>query len=278
MAGVRFARFYRTLASPVAVRVLVCGYNVLSAWDIDDALTPYWRFYWNDRPGGIVSIDGRRVELDASKILIIPPNVRFSTRLGDEVGQIYMHFWLGLGSTAPSFSVIVHDLKARERSRVRSLARLLRRSEGDGDLTISLLAQLLITTLLVDLPAKHWDSGGADPAVERVLARLHGSSKDRASNIELAEEAGLSVNTMLRRFRRATGSSPHQYLLRLRVEQASDLLRDTDLSLEQIAEHAGFCDRFHFSRAFRAVLDDSPAQFRRRHRGEDQGAVESQGV
>jgi AraC-like DNA-binding protein len=278
MAGVRFARFYRTLASPVAVRVLVCAYNVLSAWEIDELSTPYWRLYWNDRPGAFVCINGERVELDSSKIVIIPPNVHFSTHLEGDVGQMYMHFWLGLGTTAPSFNVIVNALSARELSHVRWLGKLLRRNDAERDLTISLLAQLLITTLLVKLPAEHWDNWKVDAAIDRILARLHSASNECASNEALAEEAGLSVNTMLRRFRKATGSSPHQYLVRLRVEQASDLLRDTELTLDQIAERVGFCDRFHFSRAFRAVLDDSPAQFRKRHRDETRDAEEGRVV
>jgi AraC-like DNA-binding protein len=231
--------------------------------------------YWNDRPGACVNVDMEHIDLDTSKVVIIPPNVKFRTRTDVPVGQLYLHFWLGLASTVPCFRVIVHSLKAKEQAHVRWLVTLLKRTGNDRDLTISLLSQLLITTVLVQSPAEHWDNWKVDAAIERVLKKLHDGSLACDDNEALAEEAGLGVNTMVRRFKRVTGTSPHQYAVRLRLEQGCDLLRDTELSLDQIAERVGFCDRFHFSRAFRAVLDDSPAQFRRRHRSEVTGDGEA---
>ena len=72
----------------------------------------------------------------------------------------------------------------------------------------------------------------------------------------------MNANAFIRKFRQAVGHTPHQYLLRLRVERACEWMRRSELTMDQIAEAAGFCDRFHFSRVFKQVMGVSPAKFR----------------
>jgi AraC family transcriptional regulator, arabinose operon regulatory protein len=81
----------------------------------------------------------------------------------------------------------------------------------------------------------------------------------------LAALANLSPSRFTEVFREQTGSSPHQYLNRLRVHQACQLLDSTGLSLKEIAAGLGYQDQFHFSRAFKAVQEMSPSEYRSRH-------------
>lgn len=81
---------------------------------------------------------------------------------------------------------------------------------------------------------------------------------------DLAAIAGCSRAQLCRRFRRAVGCSPIQYVLRLRLEAACDLLHGTTLPIPAIAEGCGFADRYHFSRAFSARFGCGPAAWRAR--------------
>ena len=56
----------------------------------------------------------------------------------------------------------------------------------------------------------------------------------------LAQQVGLSSYHFTRLFRRTTGESPHQFVLRQRLEAAQHLLRKTNLHLSQIALELGF--------------------------------------
>ncbi len=78
---------------------------------------------------------------------------------------------------------------------------------------------------------------------------------------ELARVAGLSRFHFIREFRRATGESPHRYLMKLRVLRAEDLLRTKGrtLSLAQVAAETGFFDQSHLTRHFRRALGTTPA-------------------
>ncbi len=83
---------------------------------------------------------------------------------------------------------------------------------------------------------------------------------------QIAEQVDMSLRTFNRRFKAATGLSPSQYLLRLRIEMAKDLLRTTDLGISAIADACGFNDDGYFSRCFKKQENIKPSEFRHRVR------------
>ncbi len=106
-------------------------------------------------------------------------------------------------------------------------------------------------------------SGTVD-AFASVIEHLHSNFSDNLSTEQLANMAGLSVSHFERRFRHAFGASPRQYLVRVRVEHAAKLLRETEQTVSEIAHSCGFYDHAHFSRSFRRIMSCSPSQYRKR--------------
>jgi transcriptional regulator GlxA family with amidase domain len=87
----------------------------------------------------------------------------------------------------------------------------------------------------------------------------------RACSVEaLAKQAGLGQRTFLRRFVRATGKRPSEYLQRLRIARSRELLEFTRNSVDQVAVAAGYEDARGFRRTFKRVVGLSPAEYRRR--------------
>lgn len=85
-------------------------------------------------------------------------------------------------------------------------------------------------------------------------------------NISLPDLAGtlsLSRFHFSRRFRNATGTTPHRFVLERRVEHAQELLRKTGAPLSEVAGACGFSDQSHMTRVFRRSLRITPAQYRR---------------
>ncbi|MFI5611409.1 helix-turn-helix domain-containing protein [Amycolatopsis sp. NPDC051903] len=80
---------------------------------------------------------------------------------------------------------------------------------------------------------------------------------------ELAAATGLSVSRFARRFKARTGLPPHQYLLRLRVEQAGLLLRTSSDPIADIAARCGFSHQEHLTRVLRTQLGTTPGAIRR---------------
>src|SRR5512145_3145301 len=82
----------------------------------------------------------------------------------------------------------------------------------------------------------------------------------------LARVSGVSEAHFARSFKQAFGLPPHRYLLTRRIERAKALLRDTDLSITEIASRTGWGSLGTFGRTFRDVTGESPGALRERER------------
>lgn len=87
------------------------------------------------------------------------------------------------------------------------------------------------------------------------------------SMVDFARRYNLSDRTLSRRFQRATGTTPWQYLLSLRMSEAASLLRSTNLSVTQVAAEIGITDSAHFARQFKKANQLTPSQYRKAVRG-----------
>jgi transcriptional regulator GlxA family with amidase domain len=105
--------------------------------------------------------------------------------------------------------------------------------------------------------------GGLPPrALRRVREHIDANIKQRISVKALAKLANLSVWYFVRAFKQSVGVTPHNYLIRRRVERTSELLSGTELSLSEIALAAGFADQSHCARRFRQHVGMSPREYR----------------
>lgn len=98
-------------------------------------------------------------------------------------------------------------------------------------------------------------------AIDYMVAHLDGDP----TIAQLATECGLSAGYFARAFRRTAGITPHQWLMRRRVENARELLLRGQLELASIATACGFVDQSHFTRIFARFEGESPGRWRRRH-------------
>lgn len=80
---------------------------------------------------------------------------------------------------------------------------------------------------------------------------------------DIANELGMSQYYFCHLFKRSTGMSPHQFLIRQRVEQAKHLLRQPERTVTSIAMDCGFANQSHFARCFRQHTGINPNQFRK---------------
>ncbi len=117
--------------------------------------------------------------------------------------------------------------------------------------------------------ARPRDPAAQPPQAVREDARLRAALERMASGLEgpltvrdCARAAGMSPTRFAHRFREHTGYAPMDYLKRLRIEHARQLLLDAALSIHAVAERCGFSDPFHFSRVFRAIDGIPPSQYR----------------
>jgi AraC family transcriptional regulator of arabinose operon len=105
---------------------------------------------------------------------------------------------------------------------------------------------------------------GASRAVERARAFIHAHQGEPLDLGRIAAAAHVSPAHLVRRFRAELGTTPMAYLWQRRVATGVELLTNTGLSVNEIAERAGFRTVYHFSRRVRQATGDSPTGIRRR--------------
>jgi transcriptional regulator GlxA family with amidase domain len=98
----------------------------------------------------------------------------------------------------------------------------------------------------------------------RAKDRMDAASHEAWPVPRLARVSGVSAAHFARSFKAAFGVPPHRYLLTRRLERAAALLRDTDLSITEIAFQTGWQSLGTFGRTFRDVTGESPGELRAR--------------
>jgi AraC-like DNA-binding protein len=109
----------------------------------------------------------------------------------------------------------------------------------------------------------NWLAGALDPQIGPALSAIHRDPGHDWRVEELAQACSLSRSAFAERFVARVGKPPATYLAHVRLEAASDMLRDTSLALALIAEKVGYTSEAAFSRAFKHRYGTPPARWRR---------------
>ncbi len=110
----------------------------------------------------------------------------------------------------------------------------------------------------------HVSQQASDGLIARCQAWVAEHYDDPSPVGAMTKLSGLPERTFIRRFVKATGSSPLGYVHALRLEEAKQMLETEELSIEAVAEQVGYDDTSFFGRLFRREVGLTPAQYRLR--------------
>jgi transcriptional regulator GlxA family with amidase domain len=127
-----------------------------------------------------------------------------------------------------------------------------------GSLAGLILAELQTGTVAV-APAEN----RTEHLVHEAKAML-GQHLEQEVDLEvMAKKLSVGYHWLRRAFRQETGQSLHQYRLQLRLSRAKVLLKNSDSTVEQIAQQTGFTDPYYFSQIFKRKTGCSPTSWRK---------------
>ena len=109
---------------------------------------------------------------------------------------------------------------------------------------------------------RRFTGGLSGQRLRRVLAFVADNYERDLSLGDLAGEAGMSTFHFAREFKRATGTTPHQHLIKFRVEHAKALLAEGKMPLAEVGLRSGFSHQSHFTRLFRKLTGTTPQSYR----------------
>jgi AraC family transcriptional regulator len=111
-------------------------------------------------------------------------------------------------------------------------------------------------------PVQIYKGGLGSVRLRRIKELVHVKMEDDLSLDEMAQSVGLSTAHFGRMFRKSTGETPHQFVLRQRIERAKAMLRAPDARVLDVAVACGFKTQQHFAQVFRDVCRVSPTEYR----------------
>ncbi|MGR6542619.1 helix-turn-helix domain-containing protein [Paenibacillus tundrae] len=134
------------------------------------------------------------------------------------------------------------------------------RSEGLERFHANALMQGMIYELIMEYESSQ--GGAKSDMVDAVATYISGHYRQNLELKELAALAGCSVRQLQRRFKQEKELGPMEYVIQLRMESASRMLRHTDAPIGEIADRMGYRDMYYFSRAFKKYFGVPPQRYR----------------
>lgn len=150
---------------------------------------------------------------------------------------------------------------------IAAISRLYEKREFGYELEICSMLNTMWVLLLRNLkerPSQHSQGReSSNIAVQKILAYISRHYSARITLEQIAKELSFSTGECCRMFKRVTGETIISYLILYRISKSTELLRDTDLSVSQIAYETGFSSTSYFIGKFKAQLGVTPLQFRK---------------
>jgi AraC family transcriptional regulator len=150
-----------------------------------------------------------------------------------------------------------------------------------GRLFLDSVEQAMAVTLVNGHAVRHrpvqvYRGGLGSARLRRIKELVHAKMEEDLSLDEMAQSVGLSTAHFARIFRKSMGETPHQFVLRQKLERAKRMLRAPDARVLDVALACGFKTQQHFAKVFRDVLGASPTEYRQDFVGcEATGACET---
>jgi AraC-like DNA-binding protein len=232
--------------------------------------------------GGALECEGQTLPLKAGCLLFIPPFYAHTITAGAAFDHIAVHFDLvppreqAIERRSPyrvrfaeNLEIPIYQALPPGHALTLELKSLLEHWEGDHAVSrLAAHANLLHVVAALLLAARELRPLGdaksqrMQARLERVISYMHARFHEPLRLNTLVRVSNLKASRLSESFRGFTGYSLMQYLQRLRIAKAKELLADVDLSVKEVAAKTGFSDPYHFSRVFRTLEGVPPTTYR----------------
>jgi len=212
-------------------------------------------------------IHGGEAVATRGSVIVFPPHYRYTYTYsgGEELCYEWVHF-TGRDAEAAlcacGFSRFPEICVIPNASRVPQHFQMLFDAFSTQDAFRDREASAMLECLLISLGRAMKQTGETQKSLS---VSMHYIMTSYASEIQIPQLAAMEHMSTPRynaHFKALTGISPSKYILQLRIASACDLLRNTDMSVKEIAGLCGYRDPYFFSRAFKAYMGVSPKGYR----------------
>ncbi|RPJ95335.1 AraC family transcriptional regulator [Rummeliibacillus sp. TYF005] len=157
------------------------------------------------------------------------------------------------------------SLKVDNQTRItRYIKELIKAYSVPGPIS-KITARTLFHQIIEELVqgAKRNSKSDRDTVIEQAVDFMHQHYTEKISVAEISKRFKINRRRFTELFERHTGLNPSNYIIELRMKEAKEMLRQSDLSIAVIAFQLSYDDPFYFSRIFKKYVGVSPTAYRR---------------
>lgn len=256
--------------------------NHFLSWDKGRVLKEYQLLYISEGRGQFESDASPLSSLEVGSLLLLFPGVWHRYRPDPATG--WTECWIELQGpqmeNLRKLNIIdpkkpVHDLGlVPEILATCAAAGQLARTKPPGfQVRIGLLGLQILTHLTWRTSPAGSASQRIEQVVQEALQLLGSDFHQQVSPEWIARELHVGYSYFRRAFKAQTGFSPKQYRLEIRSRRACDFLRNTDLTIKEVAERLGYDSPYHLSTDFKKRMGAAPTLWRARHQPKRSGPI-----
>jgi AraC-like DNA-binding protein len=274
---------------PVIVKTLERIQDI--TWSMEPNRHENYEMVYMKKGFAVFEISGQKVELGPNDIVIIKPlqyhkfsvksengcefivlNFTFENKINGEHSQIPMEDFLNFVSSKETGPYIT--LKVSPKNEIVVLLNRILKERESSEPGSEFLNYLLIMELFVLLSRAlkmEWENSikSKSPKLKELIGIsinfIHNNFERDISLGDIAKFVFLSPSYFTRAFKEETGMSPINYLLKVRIERAKELLEDTGLKISDIALSVGFSNQQRFNEMFKKYAGLTPLQYRKKN-------------
>ncbi len=272
---------------PVIVKTLERIQDI--SWSMEPNIHENYEMVYMKKGFAVFEIAGQPVTLGPNDIVIIKPlqyhkftvksengcefivlNFTFENRINGEFSQIPLEDFLNFVSSEETGPYIT--LKVSQKNEIVVLMNRILKERESSEPGSEFLNYLLILELFVLLSRAlkmEWENSikSKSPKLKELIEisvnYIHTNFERNISLGDIAKYVFLSPSYFTRAFKEETGMSPINYLIKVRIERARELLVDTGLRISDIALSVGFSNQQRFNEMFKKYTHYTPLQYRK---------------
>ncbi len=238
------------------MKFLDCMLRTMDKFGLEKGNQPTDALFYVLEGGFDLTVNGQTISIKPNDLVAFPKSISFERHINSQLKFYYVK------------AVFDKDLPCGVlpvKNKVRLLstfAFILEASKNNKE-----LAEYFLNDIFMQISAEEFlSSDPLSPLIEEIIQFFKENLNKNISLNLLSKKFGVSKSGLIEHFKFSTGTTPMQYLLKLRLNEAEELLITSDLSLSEIADICGYENAFYFSNAFKKAKGESPKFYREKHR------------
>ncbi|NLD49961.1 MAG: AraC family transcriptional regulator [Clostridiaceae bacterium] len=275
---------------PVIVKTIQKFHD--TSWSMEPNRHEFFEMVYIKRGNAVFEISGVPANIGPNDIIIIKPdqphkfivksesgcefivlNFKFENRFDSRFSGLSLEEFINFVSGKDSGAFI--SLKVSQKNDIITLLNRILKEKESPEIGSEFLNYLLILELFVLISRAlkmEWENSikNKSPKLKELISvsvnYINNNFERDISLKDIARYVFLSSSYFTRAFKEEIGISPINYLLKVRVERAKELLTDTDLKVSDIALSVGFSNQQRFNDIFKKYVKLTPLQFKKKSR------------